>query len=207
VGFERLVFLSDAVFAIAMTLLALDVRLPELAPEQTAADLPAAVLGLAPEFSVYALSFLIIAGIWLEHHRMFNHIERYDYRLVWINFALLLSVAFLPVPNNALSRYPGEEATVLFYAVSLLFTGLWQLALWRYAVHGRRLVAADIDPHTVRYVALRGVIPTATAGLAAVLAPFTPQAATFLLILLFVVAVPLGNLYFRALMWLSGARE
>jgi hypothetical protein len=74
-------------------------------------------------------------------------------------------------------------------------------------VHGRRLVAADIDPHTVRYVALRGVIPTATAGLAAVLAPFTPQAATFLLILLFVVAVPLGNLYFRALMWLSGARE
>ena len=63
---------------------------------------------------MYALSFLIIAGFWMEHHRMFHHIERYDYRLIWTKFGLLLSVAFLPVPNNTLSRYPGEEGAVLF---------------------------------------------------------------------------------------------
>ncbi|HEX2326797.1 MAG TPA: TMEM175 family protein [Chloroflexota bacterium] len=204
-GFARLVSLSDGVFAIALTLLAIDVRLPELAPEQVDAGLPAAVLGLTPQFLVYALSFLIIAGFWMEHHRMFHHIERYDYQLIWTNFGLLLSVAFLPVPNNTLSRYPGEEAAALFYAASLLVTGMWQVALWRYASRGRRLVAADLDPRVVHYVTLRGVIPMATAGLAAVLAPFSPPAATFLLALLFVVAVPLGHFYYRALLRISGA--
>ena len=72
---------------------------------------------------------------------------------------------------------------------------MWQVVLWRYASPGGAWCAADLDPRVVRYVTLRGVIPTATAGLAAVLAPFSPPAATFLLALLFVVAVPLGHLY------------
>ena len=132
---RRLVSLSDGVFATALTLLAIDVRPPEPGTGAGRVRPPGGVLGLAPQFLVYALSFLIIAGFWMEHHRMFHHIERYDYQLIWTNLGLLLSVAFLPVHNNTLSRYPGEEA-----AASTLRCwppGWEQVAQWRYASHER----------------------------------------------------------------------
>ena len=81
VNFERVVFFSDTVFAIAITLLALEIRLPEVEVDA----LPQAILALLPEIAVYALSFLIVGVYWVSHHRMFQYIVRYDYTLIWLN--------------------------------------------------------------------------------------------------------------------------
>ncbi|NKX50773.1 DUF1211 domain-containing protein, partial [Arthrobacter deserti] len=99
---DRMVSFSDAVFSIAMTLLVLDLIIPEgLVPD----DLQTALREAVPEFIAYALSFAVLAGAWLDHHRKFSVIRRFDSRLQWLNLLLLFFVAVLPMPTSFLSNY------------------------------------------------------------------------------------------------------
>jgi hypothetical protein len=95
-GIGRILALSDGVFAIAITLLVIQIALPATAG---AADLPSALLRLWPRYLAYALSFLVIARFWVSHHLAFRLITRYDSTLVWLNLVLLMFVAFLPFPQ------------------------------------------------------------------------------------------------------------
>src|SRR5579871_694686 len=90
---ERLIFLSDGVFAIAMTLLAVELALPEVTSESTV-PLGERLLALGPRYLSYALSFLVIASYWRSHQRTFGYIVRLDSRFVWLNLTLLLCIAF-----------------------------------------------------------------------------------------------------------------
>src|SRR4051812_24664751 len=89
-GFERLVFFSDAVMAIAITLMALEIRLPELQPQLTSDQVSAAFQTLLPHIGVYILSFLVIGLYWMVHHRLFRVIRRYDVTLMWLNLIFLM---------------------------------------------------------------------------------------------------------------------
>ncbi|WP_251039428.1 TMEM175 family protein [Arthrobacter sp. ISL-72] len=124
---ERMVFFSDAVFAIALTLLALDLKLPE---GIAAAQLDGALIGAVPELFAYALSFVIIAKTWLSHHSDFALIRRFNSTLAWLNLALLFFIAMLPAPTSVLSEY-GDDSTP------------WPSIL--YAQHCRDLPAAGWD--------------------------------------------------------------
>ena len=162
VNFERVVFFSDAVFAIAITLLALEIRLPEVELDA----LPQAILALLPEIAVYALSFLIVGLYWVGHHRMFQYIARYDYTLIWLNLLFLLCIAFLPVASSILGHYQHPFA-VLFYCSVLCSTSLMSVLLWWYASSHHRLIEADVEPHVIRYVFYRSVATIVVALLAA----------------------------------------
>ena len=146
VHFERIVFFSDAVFAIAITLLALEIRLPEV----DADALPHALFRLLPEIGVYALSFLIVGLYWVSHHRMFRYIVRYDDTLVWLNLFFLLCIAFLPVASSILGHY-NHPFAVLFYCSVLCLTSLTSILVWWYANHNH-LTPPDIEPSTIRYL-------------------------------------------------------
>jgi uncharacterized membrane protein len=156
INFERIVFFSDAVFAIAITLLALETRLPEV----DADALPRALFGLLPEIGVYALSFLIIGLYWVSHHRMFRYIVCYDDTLIWLNIFFLLCIAFLPVASGIVGHYDHPFA-VLFYCSVLCLTSLTNILVWWYANHNH-LTTTDIEPSTIRYVFYRSA---ATIGL------------------------------------------
>jgi len=165
VNFERVLFFSDAVFAIAITLLALEIRLPEVDLDA----LPQAILALLPEIAVYALSFLIVGLFWVGHHRNFQYIARYDYSLIWLNLLFLLCIAFLPVASSILGHYYHHPFAVLFYCGVLCITSLMSVLLWWYASHNHRLIEADVEPHVIRYVFYRS-IATIVALLAAAIA-------------------------------------
>jgi uncharacterized membrane protein len=112
---DRIVFFSDAVFAIAITILVLDIRVPDgLSP----AELPAEVLGLWPKYLSYVVSFLVLAIYWQAHHRVFRPIRGYDGTLVWLNFLFLMAVAFLPFPTSLLGEYGREQVSVVIYAAN-----------------------------------------------------------------------------------------
>src|SRR3954452_13840619 len=83
VGTERITAFSDGVYAIAITLLVLDLRLPELPHTATAEELTAALIGLSPKLYAYALSFVVIGFLWITPHRLFAFIRRYDSTLLW----------------------------------------------------------------------------------------------------------------------------
>src|SRR6185369_14557663 len=79
---DRIILFSDAVFAIALTLLVLDIRVPDLDRKTAAAELPAALAHLAPKFFGFALSFWMVAAYWMFHHRICRHLVRYDHGLI-----------------------------------------------------------------------------------------------------------------------------
>jgi len=134
VPLERMVFFSDAVFAIALTLLALDLKLPlGIPPERLTAELAGAV----PELLAFALSFLIIARVWMSHHNDFFRIRDFNPQLAWLNMLLLFFIVMLPAPTAILSDYGGNPSpwpSVLYAAtisgVYLTLAGMWTYA-WR----------------------------------------------------------------------------
>jgi len=144
-GLERLVFFSDAVFAIAITLLALDIRLPVTPGDLSDAALLDRLLSLSSNYLGFVISFLVIGGFWFSHHRAFRIITRYDGRLLFLNLLLMMVIAFVPFPTSVLSHYQNRVATI-FYALTIVTAGLIAASMWWYAWRGNRLVPADLSP-------------------------------------------------------------
>lgn len=157
---ERIVFFSDAVIAIAITLLAIDIRLSPL--DETGASLTAALLALWPKYLSFLISFMIIATYWIAHHTMFARIKRFDNTLIWLNFFFLMLIAFTPFPNAIVGEYGDQPSAQVFYAISVGVTGLMKLILWWYASHNHRLVDPELSSQEIRQIALRGAIVPAT---------------------------------------------
>jgi len=153
---DRLIFLSDGVFAIAMTLLAVELALPEVTSESTA-DLSQRLISLGPRYFSYALSFLVIASYWRSHQKTFRYIVRLDSRFVWLNLTLLLCIAFLPFPTSVLGSNGNDPAAITLYAGTLAATGLVLLAMWLYATTGRRLISHALSPRLIHYYISRAI--------------------------------------------------
>ncbi len=120
-GLERLIFFSDAVFAIAITLLALEVRLPVDAGDLSNQALLEKLLTIGPKYVSYIISFLVIGNFWIWHHARFRHIVRYDTRLFVLNLFLLMAVAFIPFPTEVISEN-GNRTGTIFYALTISIT-------------------------------------------------------------------------------------
>ncbi len=217
---QRTLYFSDAVFAIAITLLVLDIRLPEVSEEQLRAELPSLVLGLGPEFLSFVVTFLVIGFYWLAHHRMFHYINRYDGRLLWINILFLMSVAFLPFPTSVLSNEAttldfdeasssvqfllfadgnsgSETFAVAFYAGSVAVTGLLLSWLWWYAASGHRLVVDYLAPRLVSFFLLRALVPALVFVLSIGISLLSADAATFSWLLIPITQPILSRIYYR----------
>jgi uncharacterized membrane protein len=160
---DRIEFFSDAVFAIAMTLLVLDIAVP--ASHDHLLD---SLLDLVPEAFAYVLSFVIIGVNWAAHHRKFRVIEHYDRTLINLNLVLLLFVAFVPFPTALLSQY-AETPSVVLYAVSVAAMSVLQYLLW---AHARRagLMSASVDHGVYRFVRRNLLITPAVFGVSIIIA-------------------------------------
>jgi uncharacterized membrane protein len=138
----RLEAFSDGVFAIAITLLVLDIALPAGASKH----LLRSVGDLWPSYVAYVASFSTIGAMWLGHNAITEYLDRADGTFVRLNLLLLLFVAFLPFPTRLFAEYIGEDSlervAVTFYGAALVLTSTLLLALWRYAVR-RQLVRPD----------------------------------------------------------------
>jgi uncharacterized membrane protein len=152
---ERIIFFSDAVFAIAITLLVLDIKVPARPKDLVPAWLGDQLLALGSGYFSYALSFLVIGAFWAAHHRSFRYITGYDGRLITLNTLLLMCVAFLPFPTAVLGEYGDMRIAVVLYASTLAAVAFFLLLIWSYACLGRRLVSPHVDPKLVRVYTIR----------------------------------------------------
>lgn len=181
-GLERLVFFSDAIFAIAITLLVLDIRLPETEGLLTDGQLRDALVGLGHQYLGYILSFLVIGVFWIGHHRRYHFIRRYDGMLLFLNLLLLMIVAFVPFPSALISRNPGVTATI-FYAGVMVAAGVVSLLIWWYASRGHRLIDPDLSQQAIRRESLT-LLATPLVFLASIgVALIDPELAKFFWIL------------------------
>lgn len=147
---ERLMAFSDGVFAITITLLVLEVKVPELVSTAHAA-LPDELWHLVPKILSHLISFIVLGMYWVAHHNMFAHIKRHDHVLLWLNILFLLCTASIPFPTGLLSEYPDEQISIILYALILALTGIVMLLIWWYA-NTHYLVEESIDPEFVNFV-------------------------------------------------------
>jgi len=144
-GLERILFFSDAVMAIAITLLVIDLRVPEMARGLAATKLIPALLELWPNYLGYILSFFIIGNYWFSHHRLFRPLRHYDDRLCGLNLLFLFFIALIPFSTRIIGLYPGARAAVIVYALNILPLGVISYFLTRHAYADNRLVEASLD--------------------------------------------------------------
>ncbi len=154
-GLERIVFFSDAVMAIAITLLAIDIRVPELAPAVAAQQLGASLSAIGPRFMTFFISFLVIAIYWISHHRYFGYIKRYDTGLMWLNLLFLFFIICMPFLAGLLGQYVFVPVALILYTLAIAALGISLALIWRYASAGRRLISPDLDEDTIRLTNIR----------------------------------------------------
>ena len=158
-GADRIAYYSDAVFAIAMTLLVLDVGVP-----LGAASAVEVLQEEWPSYAAFALSFAIIAYFWVGHHRRFRVVTGYDTGFIVINLVLLFLIASLPFPTKLISEFAPETLAVVLYAAAVTALCAVELIQWAYA-RRRGLLAPTVDRGVFWFVALDVVPILAVFGL------------------------------------------
>lgn len=152
----RLEAFSDGVFAVAITLLVLNIKIPglDLPPGQLPHDndLWKTLGNEWPMLAAYVTSFATIGIMWLNHHRLFVHIKRTNTVLMLLNLLLLLIIVFIPVPTALLAEYlvsPDLNTAAVVYAGTCFLMACFFNLLWRYASYHNRLLGKNIDPQSV----------------------------------------------------------
>lgn len=144
----RLEAFSDGVFAIAVTLLVLELRAPLPGTLHEGEGLLHALLHEWPSYLAFVTSFATILIVWINHHNLFRLIHRTDHNFLLLNGLLLLIVTVMPFPTNVLAEYilePGARVASVFYAGAFLAMAIAFNLLWRYAARDGRLLARDVD--------------------------------------------------------------
>jgi uncharacterized membrane protein len=153
----RLEAFSDGVFAIAITLLVLEIRLPATPDVEASGRLGLTLLGLWPSYAGYAISFVTIGIMWANHHEVVRLISRVDHGLMVWNLLLLMAISFTPFPTAVMAEHLphagwDRNVAVAFYCGSFTLTALFYNLLWRHAAAGRRLIHADVSDARVRAI-------------------------------------------------------
>jgi uncharacterized membrane protein len=190
---QRIEAFSDAVFAVAITLLVLSIHLP-------ARKIPESQLWnelrlLWPNYFAYLLSFAIIGMFWLGHHSVFSMFERRDRGLFWLNLLFLALIVFVPFPTSVLSDYGDSRTTTIFYASSLAATGLVICLIILYSTRNNRLVADDFDRELSRHIMYRYINMSCVFIVSIGIAFASPAAAQYFWILIFVNGVILERVH------------
>jgi uncharacterized membrane protein len=195
-GTTRMETFSDGVFAIAATLLVLEISVGTAHRK----DLGSALLHLWPSYLAYVTSFITIGIIWMNHHACVETIARVDRTFLFLNLLLLLTVAFLPFPTRLVADYlqkPGEQSAVYAYATTFVVMAIIYNIWWRYASTGRRLIAEDVPEARLRAITRAFNPGVPIYGLALLVAVFSPLASVFLTFAIAAFYLPSAALFER----------
>lgn len=182
---DRLRALADGIFAFAMTVLVLDVRLPSADAVLTHGSLLAALQALLPAIAACVLSFLVLCMYWIAHHNTFLVVVRSSRTLVALTMLFLLCIAFVPFAASVLARAPRLPLAIVLYGAALTTTSLVLLALVQYAMGQARLTQASPQLEGLRKAAIRRVLAPVALYLASMaMSPWQPTASLLVYLLL-----------------------
>ncbi|MEO6612696.1 MAG: TMEM175 family protein [Chitinophagaceae bacterium] len=157
---ERMILFSDAVFAIAITLLVIEIKIPGIErKELTEQKLLNALVHLIPKFIGFLISFLIIGQYWTVHHRLFGYVVNFNNRVLWLNMLFLLAIALMPFSTGFYSEYAGMPVItpVIFYTCNIAALGIINFFMWRYLSNPRHELTERLSPALARYASLRAI--------------------------------------------------
>ena len=149
----RLEAFSDGVFAIAITLLVLDLRVPPAGRLPQTGRLTSQLLHAWPGYFAYLVSFLTVGIMWMNHHSIFGHVTRVDRALLGLNLLLLMAVAAVPFPTSLVAQHlhdSGGPAAAVTYGLVMIAMSAGFAGIWVYVVTHARKLGASLPPETLR---------------------------------------------------------
>ena len=168
---ERMILFSDAVFAIAITLLAIEIKLPaELKINDVSVSLDRhlvtdnlllnALGEMIGKFIGFFISFFIIGLYWIIHHRIFGYVINYNRRLLWLNLVFLMAIVLMPFSTGFYSEYAVHflKVPVVVYTINIIFLGVMNYVLWDYVANPKNQLAVGISSTEKKYFAMRAII-------------------------------------------------
>ncbi|MFI5046700.1 MAG: TMEM175 family protein [Acidimicrobiia bacterium] len=178
--FDRVAFFSDAVFAIAMTLLVVGVGIPHV----SSSGLEKALSGKRPEITAFFISFVVVGNYWLSHHHFFAHLKAASPRLMSWNLVYLAAIAFTPYPTALTGIYEDQPISVVMFAITLgIASGLE--AVMFYVAHVDHLFEQELPLEVVRWSIVAAMIPVGVFFLSIPIAFFDTGLALLSWILIF----------------------
>jgi uncharacterized membrane protein len=186
----RLINFTDGIFAIAITLLAFNLRLPAVS-----ASFGARLFLIRGNIIGFFVSFAVIGYVWLSHNRMFQYIREVDRRTFLIHLVFLAAVSFLPFSSTALEDNGGNRGAVIFYAVNVFLVVFMQLVIWLYVRGHKALIDPSLEPRTITFItAVYSFTPVVLLG-SIVVSIFSAAAGELVLLLLLVERLLLRQYY------------
>lgn len=188
---ERVEMLSDGVFAIVVTLLVLELRIPTLPEHATAADLWVALYAMKNKFIGFVLSFVFVINLWFSHNTLFKIFVKIDNTVLWLNNFFLLLVCFVPFPTALVGDYPDNPAAMMLFGVDWILIPIVIYWIGGYALKNN-FVSEFIDRK--RYMEarklIRYLIPFSFVPF--VIAAFYPRVAFFIYLFILVTGIVMG---------------
>lgn len=142
----RLNAMSDGVFAIVMTLMALEVKVPKVAD----GELAHALVESWPEIATMLLSFVLLGIYWVGHNNVFQHVLKHDRVMLWLNILFLLAVTLVPYGTGMLIHHGGTQTAHAIYAGVLALGGVLLDLIWWYATYNKHLMCDAVTPELIR---------------------------------------------------------
>lgn len=174
---SRVEALSDGIFAVILTLLVLEIHVPDLHGDNVGPELRHELAQMAPKFLVYAMSFAFICIWWVAHHHLFHVLTRCDRGLLWINALFMLWLSFIPFPTALMGDYPREPVAVMCYGAVTTLAGISFCAMRFYAFYVAKLVERSIERKLLRAAMIRSILNPVGHAIAVALAPFDTRIA------------------------------
>jgi len=149
---ERIALFSDAVFAISITLLVIEIKVPVIpsGTENFSEEFNHAILHMVPEFLGFFISFIVIGQYWKAHHTIFGYLKDYDRKLISLNTWFLLSIVCMPFTTGLVSRFM-QFLPYMYYVINVIVTGLIQVLLWRYVVKHKEFQSEPIPQGIIKF--------------------------------------------------------
>jgi uncharacterized membrane protein len=158
--FDRIVMFSDAVYAIALTLLVVTIEVPRIADSTSRRALFDALDDMRPQVITFFTSFVVIGSFWVAHHRFVARLSAIHRPFLWANLVYLAFVAFLPFPAAVMGDFDGNAVAVIFYAITLAIVSALEAVMFRIAWRGE-LLRRRVTLPIVRYATTAALIPVA----------------------------------------------
>ena len=158
---ERIAFFSDAVFAIAITLLIIEIKIPQI-EERPVTDevLLNALFTNIPKFIGFIVSFFVISLYWMSHHRMFRYVQHYNQKMIWNNIVFLLFIVMMPFSTAVYSEYFNLtlHTPVILYTINICCCGLYSYRLWHIIGNPKYNLSPHLNKVILRYNSVRALL-------------------------------------------------
>lgn len=193
---ERMILFSDAVFAIAITLLVLEIKVPH-AGDDTNNELFKILVGMIPKFIGFFISFFVIGQYWVVHHKLFGFVENYNGGLLWLNLVFLLSIVLMPFSTGLYSENIKSTIAFVIYSSNIFASGVIAFLLWKYVGNTKHHLS-ELGKHKElhSYFIIRSLVIAFAFGIGALVSLFSPVLAKFSPVLIFL-ALKIINIKYK----------